>query len=283
MSLLLGIIGWPVEHSRSPAMHRAAIAALGLDASYLRFAVPPARLAAAIEGMRALGIDGLNVTIPHKQAVIPLLDEISVEARAIGAVNTIARQGDRLLGSNTDAPGLVRALGEAGVALQGASVVLIGAGGAARAAAAGLAGAGAAKLVVVARRAPEAARMIASMGALLGGGCSTSVLPLQDGAALGAAFARADLVIQATSATLGAPRSASEFAHALPLDRLPAAAAVVDLVYEPRRTAVLERAEALGLQAIDGLGMLLWQGALSLERWTGREAPIEAMRRTLLG
>ncbi|MCA9530809.1 MAG: shikimate dehydrogenase (NADP+), partial [Myxococcales bacterium] len=131
--MVLGIFGWPVEHSRSPAMHNAALAAVGLDATYVPFAVRPDALGRAVEGVRALGIRGVNVTLPHKQAIVPLLDELDEAARAIGAVNTVSHERGRLLGSNTDAPGLVRALEAAGVRAAGARVVVLGAGGAARA------------------------------------------------------------------------------------------------------------------------------------------------------
>ena len=136
---LLALLGHPVAHSRSPAIHAAALAALGVDARYLAFDVRPEALGAAVEGLRALGALGANVTVPHKRAVMAHLDRVEPAAAAIGAVNTIAREGDALVGSNTDAPGLVRSLEDAGVALAGRRVWVVGAGGAARAAVAGLA------------------------------------------------------------------------------------------------------------------------------------------------
>ncbi|MFW6051903.1 MAG: shikimate dehydrogenase family protein, partial [Myxococcota bacterium] len=134
-----GILGWPVEHSASPAMQNAAFEAAGLDAVYVPFPVRPERLGAAVDGARALGVQGLNVTLPHKEAAAPLLDEVDRDARVLGAVNTIVRDGDRLLGTNTDGPGLVRSLDEAGVQVRGRRVAVLGAGGAARAAVVGLA------------------------------------------------------------------------------------------------------------------------------------------------
>src|SRR5690349_15800431 len=132
--IVLGILGYPVSHSKSPAMHNAAARALGLEATYVPFPVAPEHLADAVRGMRALGIRGVNVTVPHKSSVIPFLDLVQPDARAIGAVNTIVNEGGTLVGHNTDAPGLVRSLEEGGVRIEGARVAILGAGGAARAA-----------------------------------------------------------------------------------------------------------------------------------------------------
>jgi shikimate dehydrogenase len=273
---LLGIFGWPVAHSKSPAMHGAAIAALGLDAVYLPFAVRPESLEDAVRGVRALGVRGVNVTLPHKEAVIPLLDEVDADARAIGAVNTIVNDDGFLRGYNTDAPGLVRSVEEAGVTIGGRRVVVLGAGGAARAAVVGLCRAGAGELTLLARR-PEAARALANelRGVVSG--------PLHAGGldALEAAFAEADLLVQSSSATLNGGPDAEAFAASLPFAALPDRAAVVDLVYQPRRTSVLRAAAARGLATVDGLGMLLHQGALAFRLWTGREPPIEVMAEAL--
>ena len=278
MTSVYGIFGWPVAHSRSPAMHNAAFAALGLDAVYVPYAVPPDRLPAAVDAMRVLGIAGLNITLPHKAAIIPLLDSVDATALAIGAVNTVLRDGARLLGTNTDAEGLARSLREANVALSGAHVIVLGAGGAARAAVVGLAHAGAARIVVAARRIGESQ----ALTALLANACdSTQLVALDLGPSLTRAAADCTLLIQATSATLGASPSAVDFAEALPLGVLPPHAVVCDLVYKPLRTAVLQRADALGLRTVDGLGMLLHQGALAFELWTGQAAPLAVMRKAL--
>ncbi|MGB5349089.1 MAG: shikimate dehydrogenase, partial [Polyangiales bacterium] len=129
----LGIFGWPVAHSKSPQMHESAAHALGIALRYERFEVPPEGLAAAVGAKHAAGIDGYNLTVPHKVAIMALVDEVTPAARAIGAVNTVVRRGGQYLGDNTDAPGLVRSLEDAGVQLSGAHVVVLGAGGAARA------------------------------------------------------------------------------------------------------------------------------------------------------
>jgi shikimate dehydrogenase len=273
---LLGIFGWPVAHSKSPAMHGAAIAALGLDAVYLPFAVRPEALPDAVRGLRGLGVRGVNVTLPHKAAVIPLLDAVDPDAEAIGAVNTVVNDDGVLRGYNTDAPGLVRSIEEAGVAIAGRRVTVLGAGGAARAAVVGLQRAGAAEITLLARR-PEAAQFLAEE--LRGDG---AVPLLGDGLdALEARFAHTDLLVQSTSATLGGGPDAEAFAAKLPFGALPKHAAVVDLVYQPLRTSVLRAAEAEGLATVDGLGMLLHQGALAFRLFTGHEPPLEVMAEAL--
>ncbi|MEM9074017.1 MAG: shikimate dehydrogenase [Myxococcota bacterium] len=266
MTLRYGVLGWPVEHSRSPAMHQAAFQALGLDAEYERVPVEPGALPEAIHELRE-SFAGANVTVPHKETVRLLLDEVEPAAAAIGAVNTIVRVGPLLLGANTDAMGLVRSLEEEEVPLEGIKAVILGAGGAARAAAYGLQAQGA-NVVVGARRIAQAEALTQDLG---GTPCD-----LGD---VGDAFADAALVVQATSATLGA--SAEAFADALPLDALPSDASVVDLVYIPRETTVLRKARARGLRTVDGTGMLIHQGALAFERWTQRAAPVDVMRAAL--
>jgi shikimate dehydrogenase len=278
MTATYGILGWPVEHSRSPAMHNAAFRAKGLDCVYVRFPVHPDDVASAVRGLRALGVRGANVTVPHKEAVIPHLDEVTREARAIGAVNTIVREHDRLIGHNTDASGLSRALAEAQVKLEGARIVVLGAGGAARAAVVGLANQGASHIAIAARRPGQAAALAAELGDVCACPLSAGSLERE---ALASAFEEATLVVQSTSATLATAPDAAAFAAALPLEALRGDAAVVDLVYKPRETTVLARARAHGLSGIDGLGMLLHQGALAFELWTHLHAPLPVMRAVL--
>ena len=261
---LVGLLGSPVSHSRSPAIHSAAIEALGLDARYLAFEVSPAALGDALAGLRALGALGANVTLPHKSAVMAHLDRVEPAARAIGAVNTIRREGALLVGSNTDAAGLVRSLAEAGVDVAGRRALVLGAGGAARAAVVGLERAGAS--VSVSARREAAARAL---------GAATVVWSER---ALREAFESCELLVQATSATLGGAEAAQAFAAQLPIDALPERCAVIDLVYAPRETAVLRRANERGLHTVDGLGMLVWQAALAFEQWFGVTPPVHAMR-----
>lgn len=265
---LLALLGRPVGHSRSPAIHTAALEALGLDAAYLAFEVADGAVGDAIAGLRALGVTGANVTVPHKRAVMPHLDAIEPAAAAIGAVNTIVREGDRLVGANTDAPGLVRALREAGCDPTGRRVTVLGAGGAARAAVVGLAEAGAAQVTVAARRPMAAGAMLTDLAL----DPPTAAVDLAT-----VALDDVDLLVQATSATMS--DTAQAFADALPIASLPKTATVVDLVYAPLETTVLAAARAHGCQAIDGLGMLVWQAALAFDRWLGVEPPIDVMRR----
>jgi len=278
VTLRFGVIGSPVAHSRSPEMHEAAYRALGIDATYERVHVAPDELAGFIGRLAAEGFRGINVTLPHKQAVGAHLDEISKRARIIGAVNSITVEDDgRLVGDNTDAPGLVRSLVEAGFAPRGARVVILGAGGAARAAVVGLAEAGASAITIAARREEAAEALIEDLDAATVPTLARSGM----GESLRAVFEDASLLVQATSATLASSPDPTGFAAALPLDALPRDATVVDLVYSPRETTVLAAAASHGLRTVDGLGMLVCQGALSLERWLGQPAPIAAMRDAL--
>ena len=275
-TIRLGIFGWPVEHSKSPAMHESAARALGIPLVYEKFPVAPEDLESAVREKHEAGIDGYNLTVPHKQAVIPLLDRTSEEAQAIGAVNTVVRTDVGYIGHNTDARGFVRSLEEGGLQLDGLRVSIVGAGGAARAGIVGLANAGASSIAVVARRPEQAEALVESLSPHVD--ASLRAHALVDARE---PFAESDLLVQATSATLGSNPEAGVFAASLPIDALPGTAAVVDMVYQPLRTAVLERAEARGLHTIDGLGMLLHQGAIAFEMWTGKAPPLDVMRAAL--
>ncbi|MBO6934761.1 MAG: shikimate dehydrogenase [Deltaproteobacteria bacterium] len=266
------LIGWPVGHSRSPAMHRAALSAHHLDGTYELFPAPPADLAEAVEVLREdPDVAGFNVTVPHKQSMIDLVDHVEPLAKQIGAVNTVIRQGSLLVGANTDADGFLRALQEAGGDPTGPALV-IGAGGAARAVVAGLVRAGASRVDVAARRIGAAKVLVDSL--VDGDGRALDI------ANLAVAFGGAKTIVQATSATMD-PEVAESFADALPWDALQPGTACMDLVYEPLETTFLARAREAGGNPIDGLGMLLHQGALAFERWTNRRAPLEVMREAL--
>ncbi len=275
-SIHLGILGWPVAHSKSPQMHESAARALGIKLRYERFEVAPDDLAGAVRRKHEEAIDGYNLTVPHKEAIMELLDEVAPAALAIGAVNTVVRVDGRYVGHNTDAPGLVRSLEDAGVQLSDARVVVLGAGGAARAAVVGLSNAGADEIAVLSRRPEQSEVLIQSLAAHVE--CTLEAAPLSEASWY---FDTATLLVQATSATLGSNPGALEFAASLPIDALPAEAAVVDMVYEPLRTTVLARAEDHGLSIVDGIGMLLHQGAIAFEMWTGFEPPIDVMRAAL--
>lgn len=274
------LLAHPAGHSLSPAMHDAAFAALGIDARYEAWDVPPDALAAAVERLRDPAILGANVTVPHKRAVLALLDGLDAEAAAIGAVNVVRREAGRLLGGNSDGEGFLRSLREAGLDPAGQRAVLLGAGGAARAVAWALLHAGAAELRIVNRSHAGALALADALAAEDGGASVRAVRDPLDGAE------RTDLWVNATSVGMrrggvdpdASPLDPAAFARRVP-DAAPAAA--VDLVYRPRRTRFLRDAEAAGLVTVDGSGMLLHQGAAAFEAWTGRPAPLTAMRAAL--
>jgi shikimate dehydrogenase len=272
------VIGDPVEHSLSPAMHNAAFNALGIDAVYDKRLVEPAQLVDAVAELRALQIAGFNVTVPHKETIMALLDHVEPAARAIGAVNTVVREGDRLIGCNTDAEGLAASLREARVELKSAHVVIVGAGGAARAAVVGLGRAGASTIVIAARRADRAEALARELREAAG----VPAVGVDMRKGLRASLATATLLVQATTATLNNNAGADAFADSIPLGMMPLHATVIDLVYRPLRTTLLERASKNGLRTVDGLGMLLHQGAVAFSRWTGQPAPLDVMRQALI-
>lgn len=274
------VIGHPIGHSLSPAMHNAAFRLLAIDAVFVTFDVRPDLLDEAVRGFRAIGLAGFNVTVPHKEAVGRLCDEVDEDAGAIGAVNCVILEGDRLIGTNTDVPGLVRSLEESSVDVAGGRAVVLGAGGAARAAVLGLVRAGAAEVAVAARREDAAHLVIEDVRVAAPEAILRPILFRPE--LLRDVFAGASVVIQATPATLNDGPEAIPFAESLPLDACTAECTIVDLVYKPRITTVLQRARDEGLRILDGTGMLLHQGALAFERWTKREAPLQEMRRALL-
>jgi len=268
---LVGVIGWPVSHSLSPAMHNAAFAALGLNWAYVPLPVPPERLEAAVRGLAALGFVGANVTVPHKSAVLPFLDELTSIAAAIGAVNTIVVRPDgTLLGDNTDGAGFLADLQSqiANRKSQIARVLVLGAGGAARAIVYALAEAG--TTIAVVNRTPARAEELCQTVRRTLPAALVSAHPFPD--ALPELAARADLIVNATSLGLH-PDDPLPWDPAIPFRP---GQIVYDLVYT-RRTPFLALAESCGARAIAGLGMLVHQGARAFELWTGREAPVEVM------
>ena len=259
-----GIIGWPVDHSLSPAIHNAAFAAAGLDWVYVPLPVPPRELSRALAGLDALGIDGANVTMPHKTEAADLIQDLSDDARALRAVNTIVVRGDRVEGHNTDVGGFDRFLrGDAGFEPEGRSALLYGAGGAARACALALGRGGLAHLTVAARdeATTEGLRAIAD---------ETELLVEVVGAA-GTAGRRFDLVVNATP--VGGKAEPEHRSH----PDLDPSVVVVDLLYDPPVTPLQERANAAGATVFGGLGLLLHQAALSFELWTGTPGPLDVM------
>jgi len=270
---LAAVIGWPVGHSISPAMHNAAFRALGLHWHYLALPVDPRDLSVAVAGLRALGFAGFNVTIPHKIAMLPLMDELSEDAVAIGAVNTVVIRDGRLTGHNTDAYGFLTTLEASGFAPAGRQALVLGAGGAARAVVYALARAG--TVVRLWNRTPErASRLVADLAPHLAG-ASVAALP-GDGAALAGALSKADLVVNATSVGMkGGPAGSPLPAGLL----LRPDMTVFDLVYTPPLTPLLRQARAARARPVGGLGMLVRQGARAFTLWTSIEPSVEVMER----
>jgi shikimate dehydrogenase len=261
---LAAVIGSPVAHSRSPAIHNAAFAAAGLDWAFLAFEVPPGGAVAALDAVRALGLGGLSVTMPHKGDVAAAVDERSEVVERLGAANCVVPVGGgRLRGESTDGAGFVRSLADAGFEPAGRRCTVVGAGGAARAVVLALAAAGAAAVTVSNRSAGNARR-----AAALAPGTGRVAEP-----GVAAAITEADLVVNATPIGMGAD-------GAVPFDPslLGAGQVVADLVYDPLETPLLAAAAAAGCRTVDGLGMLVHQAALAFEAWTGEAAPLEAMR-----
>ena len=274
---LLGVIGHPVAHTLSPAMHNPALAWLGLNMRYLAFHVHPEQLAEAVRGFVAIGMVGFNATVPHKEALLPLMNWVDPLAQRIGAVNTVAIDSDGTLrGYNTDAGGFTDALAEEFPQLElgHASVLVLGAGGAARGVVVGLLEAGTKNIVVANRTQPRAERLL------------TELAPFYPHARLEALSLEArrlplettDLLINTTLLGL-----AGEEIQWITMDRLPSTALVCDIVYAPPETPLLRAAKEQGLAIQNGLGMLIHQGSRAFEIWTGQKMPVERVRERLLG
>ena len=258
-----GLVGNPVGHSLSPPMHEAAYDALDIDARYVTFEPARDEFAAAVKGADALGVAGLNVTIPFKRDALEAVEADDLATR-IGAVNTIDFSGDRPTGHNTDAAGARRSLEDHGADLDGAAAVVVGAGGAGRAIAFALVDAGS-TVRIANRTEPTAHDLAGEVPGASGHGLD----------ALPALLADADVLVNATSVGM------EEDASPVPADALHADLTVMDAVYAPLSTCLLRDAEDAGATAVDGAWMLLYQGAEAFERWTGREAPIDAMNEAL--
>jgi shikimate dehydrogenase len=268
---VVGLIGHPVGHSKSPEMMNRAFRARGLPFVYLAFDVSPQELETAVRGMQALGFRGWNVTIPHKVAILEYLDEVEETAREIGAVNTVVSRNGRLIGYNTDSEGYLRSLvDETGLELAGQRVLILGAGGAARAVAHALAVAGVESITIANRTREKAERLAASLGRKV----DARALSLAEVARVAG---ETTLLVQTTSVGMY-PET-----EAIPIDPslLHEGMTVSDLIYRPRKTLLLREAEARGARVHGGLGMLLHQAALAFEKWMGRAAPVDVMRDAL--
>ena len=273
---LLGVIGAPIAHSLSPLMHNAAIAHLGLDYAYLPFLVQPAALQQAIDGFAAIGVQGFSITIPHKQAIIPLLTEITPIAQAIGAVNTVWRTKAGWSGTNTDVTGFLQPLKAQQRDWSQTVAVILGNGGAARAAVAGCAELGCAAIQVVGR---DVRKLEDFLHSWVGSSLAINV-QVHSWSHLGDLLPHAGLLVNTT------PIGMSPHSERSPLSpedaaRLPSTLIAYDLIYTPNPTVFLQQAVDRGAIAIDGLEMLVQQGAAALEIWLQQTAPIDVMRRSL--
>ena len=279
---IVGVIGAPVEHSRSPQMHNAALTKAGLDYVYVPFHVAEDAVAEAMHGFKALNVVGINVTLPHKQAVIPFLTSISREAELIGAVNTLTFTDEGIHGENTDAPGFLRALEETGASVPvGKDVVVLGAGGSARAIVVALALAGVRSVVIANRTVSKAVALadelskkinvqeeIGHKTILKGMGLQDSRLP--------------DTVI-GCALLVNTASSSMDTTHPLLINPnwLQSSTTVYDIVYTPPMTTLLTAADEKGCPIVGGIGMLVHQGAIAFERWTGVEPCVNTMREAL--
>jgi shikimate dehydrogenase len=262
---ITGIIGWPVEHSLSPAMHNAAFSALSLNYCYVPFPVRPEALGDALSGLKALNIRGINVTIPHKERVIPFLDAVDTEASDIGAVNTILHDDGRLSGHNTDGKGFMQSLAEKNIDPQDMEILIVGTGGGARAVGYSLAEK-AKSITLYGRTADRAGRFAGDLRKI-----GRPVTVRDDLSQL----EHYDMIVHATPLGMRGD-------DPLPLDtkHLRSGQVVCDLIY--MRTKLLDEAAQKGCLTLSGAGMLLWQGVLAFELWTGRKPDVGIMRRALL-
>ncbi|MBL8179211.1 MAG: shikimate dehydrogenase [Bryobacterales bacterium] len=273
-SELVGVLGQPVAENPTGVMQEAAFAACGLAWRYLTIEVGPADLSAAMGGVRAFGMKGINLTIPHKVAVIPYLDGLSEEARVIGAVNTVVRRGDALIGENTDGKGFLRGVRQdGGMDVKGKRAVVLGAGGAARAIATELLLAGVSDLLVVNRSVERGEAMVRHLAAGTGG-------PIRFEPWVGtyAVGGDADLFVNATSIGLFPNVDACPDVD---LSRAKPELLVCDAVFNPAVTRLMEMARGRGLRVLDGLSMLVYQGVIGFELWTGVNAPEAVMKEAL--
>ena len=270
----LGVIGWPIVHSLSPAMQAAAIRAAGIDYAYIAMPVHPEALTQAVAGLRSLGFRGFNVTIPHKTAIIECLDEIDEDARRIGAVNTVVIEDGRLSGHNTDVTGFLRGLSRQGMTVRENRAALFGAGGAARAVIWGLAKEGAERITVGVRDEMKARAALADLASVV----NLEVFSWED-TAFRDALKNAALLVNST------PLGMTPKLEAIPpvdWNLVQPSAFVYDIIYTPARTRFLQEAEARGHRVLNGTSMLVGQGAEALALWTGIQPDEAAMERALL-
>ena len=267
---IYGLIGDPVEHSYSPRMMNAAFSSMNLDARYLAFQVKTEEVSEAIEGIRALNVAGVNVTVPHKSSVIPYLDEVTPIAKKIGAVNTISNVKGHLTGTNTDFSGFIRSLKTLNFFPKNKTIAILGSGGSSRALLAGFADAGAFRVIVHNRTAERAENLVTEFSQYFPQ-TKLKAVSLQT-------IHETPLDLLVNTTTVGM------FSSDIPVDlkECRKIGLLADIIYSPRQTSLLKQAEELGITAVNGIGMLLYQGCDAFTFWTGKRAPEEVMRNQLL-
>ena len=275
---IVGVLGYPVKHSLSPDMHNAAFDALGMDWCYVPFEVAPDHLEPALRGLAALGVVGVNLTIPHKRAVVAHLDEVRGDAEITGSVNTVHFEGERLIGYSTDGDGFLGALGALPVEPKKARAVVLGAGGSAAAIVVALARAGAARITIANRTAERAQALVELMASRPGLGTEIAAVPWHP-EAVGGAVEDANLLVNTTSVGM---KGNPEQTLPVPAEALRPDLAVYDIVYTPLETSLLRMARKVGCPALGGARMLVLQGAVSFGLWTGVDPPVEVMEKALM-
>ena len=272
MTHRLGIIGYPIQHSISPVFQQAALDYLGIDATYEKWEVTSEEVGDFVTRLRAPDAWGINITLPHKQAVVPLLDEVDEWATTAGAVNTIVNHHGRLIGHNTDGPGFLESLlVETGYDPKGTRALILGAGGAARGIMLALIRGGVDSLVI-ANRTLERADTLSKLSIENGVNCES--VPIS-GDPLTEAALSADLIVNCTS--VGMSHGPDEYGSPLSADQIPATAIVNDVVYNPLETPLIREAQTAEATTLGGLHMLVYQGALSFQMWTGQDPPVAVM------
>lgn len=273
---IYGIFGHPVKHSLSPDMHNSAFNTLGLNSVYVAFDIDPESIEEAARAIRVMGIRGINITIPHKQTIIPYLDEVSPDAKLTGAVNTVKNENGKLLGYNTDVGGFLRAIREdLDFSPEGNTLFLIGAGGAARAVLSAFCMNGGA-VVYITDIIKDKALELANQFKANFQNITIETVELDNQNLIEQKLNEADILVNASPAGMDGVGSLD-----IPLTSLNKNAVVYDLVYKPPDTSLLKEAKQLGHKASGGLSMLLYQGAESFEIWTGENAPVEIMKKAL--
>lgn len=274
---IYGIFGHPVSHSLSPVMHNRAFGELGMDCVYLGFDVKPGKIGAAVESIRTLNLQGINITIPHKESMVSLLDEVTQPVVLTGAVNTVKNEHGKLTGYNTDVPGVMRAIREElDFEPEDKRALIYGAGGACRAVVAAMCINGISRVMIVNRTLERARKVVDSFKDQFQH-VIFETCPLDDDNAVQNYISESDIVINSTSAGMG-----DVPALKVPLENAGDKVVVYDLVYKPYVTPLVKQARDMGINAHSGLGMLLYQGVEAFEIWTGKKAPVDVMKDVLL-